>query len=401
MNDPGDDPTFARASELLSTDLAAAMTAAESAVVRWAWYTADGRFSPEPFYAQRRELPRGRALPDEPDLTSGDGVRCGFDQHDRAVVTSEYDVGPWNVRHTVRSFDGDTCREVVFAVKLRAAGEAGGGELQWVTLYEYEQGLVTRQATVRPPASPITEPDLVVRERHLWEYSYGPQGRLDRVHGRSWSNGYDAETARRVAAGAIEAFEYDDKGRLERITVSGVLPGAPPWIRYRRRTKASTSRTALAAQLAQSIENAVKGCAFGEQVWCLALHYERESPLAPDVVLGAERERREWGNDVDLLNPAEWDADDAPRRLRLVDADVLDACAAAMGGPSGADAAVKLLNATAKRLNRAGLGDHLDVTEDFFVYAVDLELEQLDANLRAALGAQRYRRLSAAGLTAP
>ena len=393
MNDPGDDPIFARAKKLLSTDMTDAMSAAESAVVRWAWYTADGRFSPEPFYVQRCDLPRGRALAGEPDLTSSDGVRCGFDQHDRVVVSSAYDVGS-SVRHTVRSFDGDTCRELVFAVALR-------GEMQWVTLYEYEQGLVTRQATVRPPVSPITRPDLVVRERHLWEYSYGPEGRLDRVHGRSWSNGYDAETARRAAAGAIEAFEYDDKGRLERITVGGVLPGAPPWVRYRRRTKASTSRTALAAQLAQSIEDAVKGCVFGEQVWCLALHYERESPLAPDVVLGAERERREWGNDVDLLNPAEWDADDAPRRLRLADADVLDACAAAMGGPSGADAAVKLLNATAKRLNRAGLGDHLDVTEDFFVYAVDLELEQLDANLRAALGAQRYRRLSAAGLTAP
>lgn len=52
-----------------------------------------------------------------------------------------------------------------------------------------------------------------------------------------------------------------------------------------------------------------------------------------------------------------------------------------------------MLNATAKRLNRGGLGDHLNVTDDFFVYAVDLGLDDLDANLRAALDDARYREL--------
>jgi YD repeat-containing protein len=401
VNDPADDQIFARAGELLSSDLAAAMAIAESAVVRWAWFTADAQFSPVPFDVQRHDLPRGRALPEEPDLTSREGVRCGFDEHGRAVMSS--DIGRWSVRHTVRLFEGDTCSELVFTVAPGAAVQERV-ELHWVALFEYAGGVVVRQATMRPPRSPITEPELILRERHLWEYSYGPDGRLEQVWGRSWGHGYDAETERRTAAGAIETFEYDDKGRLARITARGVLPGAPLHVVYKRRTKASTggkSRTALAAQLAQSIEDAVKACACDEQVWCLALHYERESPLPPDIVLGAERERREWGNDVDLLNPAEWGANGPPRRLRLTDVDVLDACAAALDAPSGADAAVKLLNATAKRLNGAGLGDHLDVTEDFFVYAVDLELEELDANLRAALGAQRYRKLTAAGLTAP
>lgn len=64
------------------------------------------------------------------------------------------------------------------------------------------------------------------------------------------------------------------------------------------------------------------------------------------------------------------------------------------------DEMVKILNAAAKRLNRRRLGDHLNVTQDFFVYAVDLELEDLDANLRAALGKERCRQLRDGGLTA-
>ena len=84
---------------------------------------------------------------------------------------------------------------------------------------------------------------------------------------------------------------------------------------------------------------------------------------------------------------------------------MLDACAEAWDALSASekasDEAVKVLNATAKRLNRGRLGDHLNVTEDFFVYAVDLELEDLAANLRAALDDARYRELVKSGLTAP
>lgn len=61
---------------------------------------------------------------------------------------------------------------------------------------------------------------------------------------------------------------------------------------------------------------------------------------------------------------------------------------------------VKILNTTATRLSRRRLNGRLDVTRDFFVFAVDLRLEDLDADLRAAMGYERYRKLRDAGLTA-
>ena len=173
---------------------------------------------------------------------------------------------------------------------------------------------------------------------------------------------------------------------------------------YRRRTKGS-SGTRLVTRLVDAIEQMVSQCVVDDRVWCLALQYEPESPLPPDVVLGVQRERRQWGGEVDLLNPAEWNADGPPRRLKLEDPGLLDMCAAVWDALASRDEAparaAKLLNSTAKRLNQSSLSDYLDVTEDFFVYAVDLELEDLDANLRAAVGIARYRELVNAGLTSP
>lgn len=294
--------------------------------------------------------------------------------------------------HTVRLFEANRCRELTFE----------RDELVAVALYEYDRDVLVRQAAMRRPAwGQVSAP------RHLQEYFYRDDGRLERVRSRSWDDDDPPETRRLSAAGRTEAFEYDDEGRLSRITACGNLPDAKPYVVYKRRTTASSapnSQTALAKQLAASVEDAVRQCDFDEEVWCLALHYERASPVPPDVVVGAERERSAWGGDVDLLNPAEWDANEPPRRLKLVDpgladayAEASDALAAEDGAPHGM---VKILNATAKRLNRRRLGDHLNLTQDFFVYAVDLELEDLDANLRAALGKARHRKLRDAGLTA-
>lgn len=395
MIEPIDDPILAAVKELweASSELTVeeAMADAESAVVRWAWFTDDWCCSPEPFCAQRNGYAPGRELRREPDVDS-DPAKCGFDEHDRCVASSEYHNAGENVFHNARFFEADTCRQLLF----------DDDELVSVTLYVYDQGHLLRQAELdrRNPRSPW---------RYLMsEYFYGDEGRLERVHVRDWGGNRDDETLRRAAAGRFEEFEYDDEGALARITARAALPGPAPWVLYKRRKKGPSARTVqtkLESQLAQAVEDAARACAFDDEVWCLALHYDRGSPLAPYVVLGAERERSEWGADVDLLNPAEWDAHGPPRLIKLEDPALLDACAEAWEamstGDEGPEAAIKILNAAAKRLDRAPLGDHLNVTEDFFVYAVDLELEDVDANLQAVLGKERYRKLLDAGLTAP
>lgn len=394
MSEPIDDPILARVRECweAAADLSVedAMATAESAVVRWAWLTDGSRCSPEPFYAQRQGWAPGRELRAEPDTTT-DVARCGFDEHNRAVVSyPDYHAG--YSQRIARFFEDGTCRQLVFDA---------AGELVSLTLYEHDRDVLVRQAELdrRSPSA----------WRYLLsEYSYANGGVLERVHRREWGGNWDAETLRQAAAGMIEEFEYDEKGRLARITARGVLPGPAPKVVYKRRTTSSSAdkvQTRFARQLAEAIEDAVQRCAFEEEVWCLALHYERESPFPPDVVVGAERERSEWGTEVDLLNPAEWDASGPPRRLRLKDPGLLDACAEAWDAlatrDEASDEAAKVLNLTAKRLNRGRLGDHLNVTEDFFVYAVGLELEDLDANLRAALDDALYRELVNSGLTSP
>lgn len=394
MSGPIDDPIFAALEELWTAaeGCADALAAAEAAVVRWAWFSDSWCCALEPFVAQRNGDAPGRELRSDPDLTSASAARCGFDQSNRAVVSCSYHYGGHSVTHTVRFFEDNRCRELTFH----------RDELAAAALYEYDQDVLVRRAAMGRPGWGQDSPP-----KQLAEYFYRDDACLDRVRRRSWDDGYPPETRRRSAVGMTETFEYDDEGRLSRITACGNLPDAQPYLVYKRRTTTSAapnSRTALADRLAERVEDVVRQCGYDEEVWCLALHYERESPVPPDIVLGAERERSEWGAEVDLLNPAEWDANEPPRRLKLDDPDLVDTYAEAWDALSAEDGAseemVKILNAAAKRLNRHRLGGHLNVTQDFFVYAVDLELEDLDANLRAALGKERYRKLRDSGLTA-
>ncbi len=365
-----------------------ALASVEAAVVRWAWFTESDCCSLEPYKAQRMGIAPGRVLAGEPDVIAW-VVRGGFDERDRPVVSSTFGHERRVVANDVRFFEGDTCRELHFDER---------GRLVWVTIFDFEQDVLVRQASHQQDGSDWAP------TQYLWEYFYGEGGRLERSRRRGWGGGYPAETRRREAAGTIEAFEYDDQGRLSRITAWTDLPGYRPELVYRRSTRASRA-TRLVTGLVEAIEAGVSRCCVDEKVWCLALHYDRQSPFPPDVVFGLERERKEWGSDVDLLNPAEWSADGPPRRLALEDPELLDLCASvwdALSCQHEAPArAVKLLNLTAKRLNQSGLRHHLDATDDFFVYAVDLELEDLDGNLRAALGKARYRELVNSGLTSP
>lgn len=150
MNGSIDDPLLAAAEEIWTTaeGFADALSAAESAVVRWAWFSDSWCCSPEPFVAQRNGYAPGRELRGEPDLTSASAARCGFDDSNRAVVSCWHPNAGHGVTYTVRFFEDSRCRELAFE----------RDELLAVALYEYDQDVLVRRAAMGRPAGGRSRP---------------------------------------------------------------------------------------------------------------------------------------------------------------------------------------------------------------------------------------------------
>lgn len=336
----------------------AALRKAESHVVGWEWSTDLARWVPEPYYHERIGTPRGHRLKSEP-VGLDDVARYGFDVdgllrvgeiHRRDRTRTTVIATPDQDRALRHIFDE---RDVLVAVQLyeleRGRAVSGyhysaGGQWTW-SEFDYD-----------------TATGLPVRMR--WGGS--PEG-------------FDEHTAQVRVAGSIAHFEHDEQGKLVRIVGRNQLPGEPDLVLYKRRRKGVSRRELarrVADQLTEAVPAAVDSASLREPVWCLALHYDPGAPLPPSVVLGAEPE----------LNPAEWEA---ARRLELDEPQLLESCAELWsewgGEDSGPALARRLLNGVAKRLNELDWSDLVSAEEAFFVYAVDLELEDLERNLERSL----------------
>lgn len=372
---------WARAPKL---DEAASET--ERSVVRWEWFNWSS--SLEPFDSERNDFPRPRRLREPPTEVAWVS-RCGFDEHGRAVAQYSYGSSTHVALRNFHFFEGDRCKRLNF-------GE--DGELSSVLLYEYEGGRLVR-------ARGYAESFPGEERWSVEDYAYDADGRPASVHSRSSGGDYPDEEKERIRAGYVDTFEYDERGKLLAIKRRSAWPGAAERVVYKRRTK-GVSRTQLKRRVTDMLTEAIRAevarCPPQETVWCLALQYEASAPFPPELVFGSERERTEWGPEVDLLNPAEWEADDPPRRLKLTDPALLEECTTLWSEISANATAERqaadLLNDVAKRLNEPGLDPALPVTEDFFVYAVDVELEHLERNLRRTLARPAYRALQRAGL---
>jgi hypothetical protein len=135
---------------------------------------------------------------------------------------------------------------------------------------------------------------------------------------------------------------------------------------------------------------------------CARAGWNQERYLyAGDRIVTIERERVQWGDEAPDLawNPAEFElyADRAPGLLLDGDPELLADCdelnQVFRDQEREIEGTQAVCNAVAKRLNALDWHGRLPVTDDFLVFATDLELGELGDNLRAVLGGRRVRQL--------
>jgi hypothetical protein len=152
-------------------------------------------------------------------------------------------------------------------------------------------------------------------------------------------------------------------------------------------------------ELPERIAAWVRRTAPAEALYCLAISYSEHynHPMPPSLGLGTLRELREWrasstGGPLELtvFNPAEFACFETEPPELIDDADLRDAYQALNQEWASTDddrQPRQLLVAVAKSLS-ARTWDQLPTGPDgFAIYAVDLELADLERNLRATVPA--------------
>jgi hypothetical protein len=153
------------------------------------------------------------------------------------------------------------------------------------------------------------------------------------------------------------------------------------------------------------IPEAVARLVLDRPVACVALGYHRSDPLSFEIYPATAAERAALAAiDAEAAwSPADFDAgtevdlDQAGpvrlvwQELALLDADDRDAA-------TGSQIGRRLLCAVAARLNLRDWSHTLPVTDDFMVYAVDLELVDLQPNLADCPPPDRLTQLRERGL---
>jgi hypothetical protein len=338
--------------------------AATALVERWEWYSWPG-LDLRPLHFERSLLKPGRLLVARPPVDR-DVLRIGFDGEGREVVTEEYAgfLGGRLYYETFIRHDGD----VVEAVHFDPRGPI------YMHEYRFVDGL-------------MCSADMVARGgwgRESYTYTNGHIGRVEVEHnGRS---------------GSALMAEHDDQGLVR---IVEVMSGRSE-VRYERPPAGfdlDGACRAIGDALVTLIPDAVAGLAVdGPAAW-VALSYDRSDTLSFEVCVASAGERavlKAVGAQA-VWNPAEYetrtgiDLDEEPARLVRQELALLDAddCAAAAGSEVGR----QLLCAVAARLNLRNWSDTLPVADDFVVYAVDLELLDLERNLTDCLAPDRLAAL--------
>jgi hypothetical protein len=362
----------------------------EDAVVEWRWARqASDLQRPEPLYHLRAGLPAPKLLKDAPRLPS-DEQQYGFDAGGDIVVTREYMI-PGSFREELRVRRDDT----VTGYRWSETGEP-----MEVNIARFDAGKIQSLVTVWPKGRP-NAPHGSSIERYEYDGDL-----LSEIYEESLDAFGDEPPQRRQTR--IRAL-YDPLGRLSELREQGdggekVLYRAsgtgPSMDKLQRRVE-----DRLVAVLPALVREHAD-----EPIYCLALHYELESPLPPTVALGLERDREAWMQTIDNLqtlkltvwNPAEfsnYSGESIGGSLTDVDAELARAVNAI---PENADGAAErgrsALNRAARRLQKLDWPSIAPVTYDFAVFAVDLELTHLDENLGHSVPASLRKRLSSRGL---
>jgi len=369
--------------------------ACEGAVVQWQWATeASHLHRPEPLFRERYGLRAPRLL-DGPPPSPSDEQQYGLDACGDIVVAREY-VGPRSFREELRVRRGDT----VVGFRWMETGEPAEVNL---ARFAAGTGQLQSYVTVWPQIAPAQDvPHGSMLERYEWDGD-----RVSTIH-TEMLLAFD-DVPPEPESMQLRA-SYDSAGRLVELREHGArrekvlyrAGGTTPSTAQRHRVVEERLVELLPRLVAEHVS---------EPIYCVALHYHPEWPLPPNIAVGSARERREWTQEIadaetlryTVWNPAEFDSYTGEslggRPLRDLDPDL----AAALDeipddSPNAHERARTTLNRAAHRLQKLDWRSVAAVTDDFVVFAVDLELSHLDENLRYSVPAVLRKQLADRGL---
>jgi hypothetical protein len=343
----------------LAVENAERRTAAYGAVVRWEWYD-DEAFDLRQLWYEREIWRRGRLVEERPPLEC-DHYGVGFDAGDRLVVTLEYcgSLGGTLQYETFRVYQADGVEETHFYADGRPI---------YLHDYRFESGRINSAASV------------AVSGGGYETYDYdGDQVTRISVHHADRKSGDLIHLALRTIIDA----SYDRNG-LSRLQITDT--GFPPRVQYERPPEGfSTSAAcqAVQAQLVVQVPRAVRELAIDSPTYCVALVYNNaHDPADVAVHVGLEEDRLAFladDADPDVL----WSPADMAHCTNVDMSAVADDARLLAQELTLASTTVSrdVACAVARTLSGQDWSALLPTTSDFVVFAIDIEMADLEHTL--------------------
>ncbi len=365
---------------------------AESAVREWRWAT-DVMFELEPLWKERHQLAMGRWLK-QPPLKKADRYEYGLDdegcvrmerQHVRFAAYPErlwcYETFYFYNRDDVERYrysyhpEADAISFSRYHLAGRRVVLAQTRAQRGVSLERY----VWRGASVT--------------EVHTEHAPVDPDGTYaEPMHAASYTTSYGAD-------GSLD--------ELLSHRLDSLRDGAQATLVYKRQPKGTTWESLLQplrVALVREVFEGVRRIGVAEPAYCLALAWSpgQVQSLPPGVAIGLTSHRSRWlaGNETPpremLWNPAEfgtWVHLDSAALAALVQPVNQYCCARSNWSKVGT-----MLNGVAQSLSLLDWSAALPTTKDFFAYATDLNLVDLDRNIKASCPPATLQRLQTQGL---
>jgi hypothetical protein len=351
----------------------------ESEVVRWQW-ASDPCFDLRPYQAEISGFSRGEPLSTEP-ADKGGMVQYGFDAASRVVVVRGYGSLPGRYTEEFFSYTGEGAEAVLYE------DSPNPKEVINVTHYVIQGGNVVSFQLVAHRGGGTTQ---------TYEYHNGRVSRIHVKHGKS-----------RTTPEWGREFEVvqDDRGEL--VEIIAISPGGQRSCQFRRPTRALDELLpAIQTMLLDQIPRAVAKAPIAETVYCLGLAYTTESYecLPPRLALGLAKKRAVAVQRARGERPVDiWNLDvlDTFEDVQLRDAGLNEACAMAnqhfqIQGTIALGEA--LLRDVARALNNLRWENMPRITEDFVVYAADVEKGGAVEDLATCIPSERLSALRARNL---
>ena len=339
--------------------------AAEQQVVRREYYSGNA-INPRPFYFERFEMKRGRSL----KHPTSKCCEYGFDKKGRVVVSREPADDEDPACEEFFTYDTDHVESVAYRL-------GKGSPVLYASVQRFDKGRIIEcdVMDVKPPSQ--------FDERYFYKGN-----RLVEIQATSMSAG-------KTNWGRWDV-QYDGTGQyrcVRRFDEAYDLFFVIHWNPENTPKEHELTGT-IRKRLLQLIPKAVSKSKIKEPAYCVALAYDFENdPLPPYIGVGTARERAQWlqskGKEakVFLWNPAEY-ARYEDGTLNLVDKELEEECeilCQRLLAKFDTWTAQKLLNSVTMELNRRDWSKVIPVTDDFIVYAVDLEGSRLRPNLKAGV----------------